>query len=699
MEIPRSATLLLVLAAVTPLSTVVADHAAATAHMSQHARIQPLAPDAVRWTDGFWADRFQRCQSTMIPEIKTALLNPKNGATLLNFEVGAGLRPGAHMGSNWSDGDCYKWLEAMTWIYALTGDSMLESDLDHWISLIAKTQAEDGYISTQTQLDPAKRRWGNRGLHELYNMGHLITAACVHHQVTGKDNFLNVAVKLADYLDTTFRPRPEELAHFGWNPSNVMALVELYRTTGERKYLELAGIFVDMRGSRDGGSDQNQFRVPLREEHFAVGHAVTGPYLWCGAADVCAETGEPALLDALQRIWSDSTYTKMYVTGAIGSVFRGTSARGDSIWEAYGEPYSLDNRTAYAETCANISNGMWSWRMLLLTGDAEFADVMERVFYNSLNASVGLHGDGFFYSNPQEWDFNREGIGGDGTTQHSLAEFHTNHRWKLQPHCYCCPPSVARTIAQMHHYAYGVSEGELWVHLYGGSRVATTVPTCGKIVLRQETRYPWDGMTRFTVEEAPIGELAIQLRIPGWSDEASLDVNGATFAGELKPGSYVCLKRRWQAGDQIHLDLPMRAKWIEANPRVRELRGKAAVMRGPLVYCSELLLSEHGQRKWDEGIFVVGHDDFVEEQTTIRGTPIICLHTEALTVQATEDFSVTSSHPVEPWEGKLYRDLPVRKAPLPRTGTIDLEMTPYFTWANRGDAYMRIWLPLAGVGE
>ncbi|MCH5377011.1 MAG: glycoside hydrolase family 127 protein, partial [Planctomycetes bacterium] len=276
------------------------DQLTITGGFSPHTAQRPVGVADARWTGGFWGERFELCRQVIVPEMRKAMEDDRNGAILGNFRVGAGLETGKHRGTNWSDGDCYKWLETQAWLFAVTRDPTLDREMDYWIDLIAKTQADDGYIGTQTQLDPDKPRWGQRIYHELYNHGHLMTAAAVHKQATGKDNFLAVAVKLADYLDRTFSPRPKELAAFGWNPSNIMGLVDLYRVTGERRYLRLAGVFIDMRGSikwpysiwgltpreiDPHPGDQNQNRVPLRDETVAVGHAVTGPYLWCGSAD------------------------------------------------------------------------------------------------------------------------------------------------------------------------------------------------------------------------------------------------------------------------------------------------------------------------------------------------------------------------------------------------------------------------------
>ncbi|HUS90726.1 MAG TPA: glycoside hydrolase family 127 protein, partial [Phycisphaerae bacterium] len=545
------------------------------AALGPHLRVRPVDAADVRWTDGFWAEKFALCRDVMLPGIREALGDPGNAAILDNFRVAAKLKGGKHQGTDWSDGDCYKWLEAVAHVYQATRDEKLARLMDEWIAVIAKAQDADGYLSTNIQLTH-RPRLANPHHHELYNMGHLLTAACVHHRATGKDSFLSVARKLGDFLYRTFQPRPPELAHFGWNPSNIMGLVDLYRATGDRKYLELAGIFVSMRGSAPGGSDLTQDHVPLRQETMAVGHCVCATYLYSGAADVYAETGEEALRAALERIWGDMMARRMYLTGAIGSFRQGKSPRGDSVHEAFGGDYELPPRTAYNETCSNLGNAMWSRRMFAITGEARYADLVERVLHNSALSAVSVDGTGYFYCNPLAWGGEKQ-----GPSMH-----HTARRWSVH-RCFCCPPQVARTIAKLRGWAYGVSAEGLWVHLYGGGTVATTLPDGPAVGLTQQTDYPWDGRVRLTVDKAPAAPLAIRLRIPAWAAGATIRVNGQGSRAAAKPGTYAALTRTWAAGDAIELDLPMPARLVEAHPDAADLRGKVAVMRGPVVYCLE----------------------------------------------------------------------------------------------------------------
>ncbi len=609
--------------------------------------------------------------------MKEALEHPGNSACLSNFRVGAGLEEGEHRGTNWSDGDCYKWIQAMAHVYAITRDAKLDREMDYWIDLIARTQAEDGYISTQTQLDPDKERWGKRQFHELYNMGHLMTAAGVHSHVTGKTTFLSVARKVGDYLYETFASRPPELGRFGFNPSQIMGLVDLYRATGEERYLELAGIFVDMRGSGptpvmpwgrpeyddSHRGDQNQDRVPLREETQAVGHAVTAIYLWCGAADVAAETGEAELIEALDRIWRDVVEKKMYITGAVGPYHHGVSPRGDKVHEAFGRVYELPNATAYNETCANIGNGMWNKRMLELTGEARFADVMEQVLHNSAISTMDIDGTSFCYTNPlarSDWT--------------PVLSQDSAQRWS-EFKCYCCPPQVARTLAQTHEWAYAFSDDGVWVNLYGSSVLDTELPGLGGVKLTQETDYPWDGTITITMDAAPQAEMALRLRIPGWADSATISVNGEDAESAAVPGTYAVLKRRWRAGDTVTLELPLRPRLMMAHPEVEAAHNQVAVMRGPIVYCLEAA-------DLPEGVPV--HEVCIPRDIELTAK----FEVELLGgVTVLEGIACRRRNP--DWSDRLYAELP--NAACER---LPIRLIPYYAWLNRGQHDMRIWLPV-----
>ncbi len=642
---------------------------------SPHVRLRPVGLAESRWTGGFWAKRWELDQRVTLPTMKRVMEDPTNAATFHNLRVAAGAVTGEFQGNKWSDGDCYKWVEAAASVYAVTRDPALDREMDELIDLIARAQAADGYLSTQIQVT-GKPRWTNIQDHELYNMGHLLTAACVHYRATGEESLLAVARKAADYLCGVFEPRPEALAAFGFNPSNIMGLVELYRTTGESRYLRLAGIFVTMRGSRPGGTDQNQSRVPLRKESEAVGHAVTGAYLWCGAADVAAETGETALLEALERLWDDVATRKTYITGGTGALRAGVAQRqfslrwsADPVHEAFGAAYQLPNRLAYNETCGNIASAMWAWRMLVLTGEAKYADAMERVFYNSMLSGIGLGGNDYFYANTLL----------RGPAGVPLAKHDTARRWQAtsktaEVNCFCCPPNVARTIAQLATYAYSVSDETVWIHLYGGSRLQTRLPGGEVVSLEQETDYPWDGNVTVRVVEAPEREFSLRLRVPGWALSAALAVNGEVVEQKAAIGSYCELKRPWRSGDTVVLELPMPVAVMEGHPLVEETRGQVAVMRGPLVYCLESVDLPQGVKMDRVRLPRDVAWRVVPEPALLGGITTLCAEADLLE------------------EGREAAGL------YQRTGggsakRVPIRLIPYYAWCNRAEGEMAVWLP------
>ena len=636
--------------------------------ISKHNKLQPLEHDAVSWNDGFWGRLHQLCRETVLPSMRAALDEPENGAVFSNFAVAAGRQEGERKGTMWSDGDCYKYMEACAHIYGVTKERPILDHLDPLIEVIAAAQEDDGYISTPMQLD-GKEYWTNHRDHELYNMGHLLTAAAVHHRVYGKRNFLEIAIKQADYLYDLFMPRPPDLAHFGFNPSNTMGAVDLYRVTGEEKYLELAQCFVDMRGSQPGGGDQNQAMVPLREETRAVGHAVTAGYLYCGATDVVAETGDEALMAALQRIWENAIHSKMYITGGTSAQHHGASERPEfggsasDVHEAFGYEYSLPNATAYNETCANIANAMWNWRLLNLTGDARYSDVVELVLYNSMLSSMSLDGITFCYTNPLRWY----------GAEHPLLSQDAYERWFIS-RCYCCPTNTARTIALLHNWVYSSSDDALWVHLYGSNSVNATLADGSAFALTQETDYPWDDVVSVTIDAAPAGEIALMLRIPGWCDAASLLVNGEFSDLPLSPASYVEVKRVWKAGDVIELRLPMRPRMIKAHPKAEAIRNHVAVMRGPLVYC----LEGHDLPEGVSILDVYAPDDM---GLTARRENDLLGGVMAIKGVARHITERNGSH-------ALYRE-----AGNEREADLDITLIPYYAWNNRGISEMTVWLP------
>jgi len=646
--------------------------AAQPAQVSPHAVCGPVGIADARWTTGFWADRFEVCRSATVPSMGTLMEGNERSQFLHNFRIAAGLADGKHRGPPWNDGDYYKWIETAASVFAITKDAALDERMDQAITVIAKAQRADGYLHTPVLIanrngDNTVKPFRDRLNFEMYNFGHLFTAAGVHHRATGKKTFLTVAEKAADFLCTAFEKPSAELASNNICPSHYMGTIELYRLTGDKKYLRLAVKFLDLRDHTTGGTDDNQDRVPFRKQKEAVGHAVRANYLYAGAADVFAETGDATLLDPLKKIWLNVVTRKMYVTGACGALYDGASPDGSKdqkqisrVHQAYGRDYQLPNSAAHNETCAAVGNALWNWRMLQITGDAKYADVVELVLYNALLAGVDLDGKRFFYKN----------------TLRQLDTMPAALRWSRMREewisCYCCPPNVARTIAQAHTYAYGRSDRGVWVHVFGASTLDTSLPDGRKVKLKQETAYPWDGRVKVTIEAAPAGEFSLFVRVPGWAEGATLRVNDESV--DANRGRYAELPRVWKAGDVVELLLPMKPRFVESHPLVEESRNCVAAMRGPLVYCLESPDLPKGVRLLD---VLMPRDAKLTtrlEKALLGEIAVIECKGEAATSQ---------------WGDQLYREYRPTEAKI-----IDLKMIPYYTWANRGKSEMTVWLPL-----
>jgi len=632
---------------------------------SPHARLRCADCTAASWTEGFWAERFRLCREATLPRLYDLAADPNYGHVLSNLRIAAGLEPGEFAGTHWQDAWIYKWLEAASAVYATTKDPRLDRRMDEVIDVIRQGQEADGYIASQITARNG-RRFEDPHHHECYTMGHLLTAACVHHRITGKDNFLDVARKTADYLYSQFKDRNPNMAHFPRNPSVIMGAVELYRTTGRRRYLDLANTVINMRGAFKGGNDLNQDRISLRHEREVVGHAVFYTYLYAGAADAYMETGDQTLLAALERLWTDLVHHKMYITGGCCALHRGLSVRKGNVWgahdvhEAAGPPYHLPNDTAYNETCAQVGNFMWNWRMLCITGQAKYADVMEREMFNGFLSGISLDGKRFFYSNPLRWH----------GAEHTLLSNDTLLRHEIgSRNRICCPTNVLRTLAELHTYLYTTDANGLWVHHYGGSTFDNET-----FRIRQDTDYPWDGTVKITIEKAPAGS-TIRLRIPDWARKATVRINGKASSRKIRPGTYASLRRDWQAGDEIALVLPMDVRLMIAHPKVEADRGQVAVMRGPLVYCLESTDLPSGVALAD---VVLPRD--------IQLTP---RRDRALLGGVTVLEGRAPVYRQGDWSQALYQELPDRDAQ-----TIPVRLIPYYAWANRGVSEMSVWLPL-----
>ncbi|UUF13599.1 MULTISPECIES: glycoside hydrolase family 127 protein [Flavobacterium] len=641
---------------------------------SPYSKLQSVGLQDVKWTNGFWKEQFDIETKNTLPYMWDLYHNETSHA-YKNFEIAAGLSKGTFKGPSFHDGDFYKIFEGMAATYAVTKDKKLDAEMDKAIALFAKVQRKDGYIHTPVLID---ERWGTLGPEEVkkqlgfekYNMGHLMTAACIHYRATGKTNFLNIAKGVADFLYDFYKKASPELARNAICPSHYMGIVEMYRTTKNPKYLELANNLIDIRGTTNDGTDDNQDRIPFRQQTTAMGHAVRANYLYAGVADLYAETGEKKLLDNLESIWDDITYRKMYITGGCGSLYDGVSPDGTSynpadvqkIHQAYGRPFQLPNATAHTETCANIGNVLWNWRMLQITGDAKYADIVELALYNSVLSGMDLEGEKFLYNNPLN-------VSND-------LPFH--QRWGNEREGYialsnCCAPNVTRTVAEIGNYAYNISKEGLYVNLYGSNQLKTKSLNGEEIEIEQQTNYPWDGKITLKIVKAPKDLQNFFLRIPGWSQNASISVNNSKIIDKIVSGTYLKLNQKWKKGDVIELNLPMPVELMEANPLVEEVKNQVAVKRGPLVYCLE---SDQLPAKISVNDVALNlKSNFATNNFTLNNRNLVSIDAEAV---------INSNNS---WNKSLYKPLSSKDATA-----VQVKLIPYFAWGNKGKGEMTVWM-------
>lgn len=616
---------------------------------SPYCRLQPLPLTAMRLEDQFWAPRLRTVAGLTL---RQQYEQCERTGRIDNFRRAAGKKQIDFQGRFYNDSDVYKWLEAASYALAVqpagAPDDELARLVEAVIAEVAAAQAPDGYLNTYFTFDRAAQRWTDLDvMHELYCAGHLIQAAVAHHRATGARTLLDVALRLADHICATFGPQGR--AGTDGHEEIEMALVELYRQTGTRTYLDRAGFFLDQRGRgllRRGAYLQDH--LPLREQAEIVGHAVRATYLACGMVDVAMETGEDALAAAVERLWQSAFTRKAYITGGLGARWEG---------ESFGEDYELPNERAYAETCAAIGGFMWNWRMLLHSGEARYADWMETALYNGILSGLSLDGTAYFYQNP-------------------LAD-RGRHRRQPWFTTACCPPNIARTLLSLPGYVASVSREGLWLHLYAQGRLRAELPGAGTALLRLQTRYPWDGHVQITFESAPPEPFGLLLRVPGWCRGAAIELNGRPAGVAAEPGSYAALHRTWQPGDVVDLMLSMPVRRLLAHPRVLANQGRVALARGPLVYCVEG--ADHpGIDVWD--LELPPDAPVRAEQAPDLLGGVVVLRGEALTVEQAG------------WEGRLYA--PPETLPPVQRRTVPLVAVPYYAWANRAPGPMQVWLRL-----
>jgi hypothetical protein len=640
----------------------------------------PVSHKNVNINDGFWTQYIDLVRNVVIPYQWDALNDRIPGAepshAIENFRIAAGEAEGEFYGCVFQDSDVAKWLEAVGYSLAAHPDSELERTADEVIDIIAKAQQENGYLNTYFTIKEPDKKWTNlRDCHELYCAGHMIEAAVAYYKATGKRKLLDVVCRFVDHIETVFGPETGKKKGYPGHEEIELALVKLYRVTGEEKYLRLSKFFIDERGRKpyyfeieaEARGNKNfynmwdkmgpsyfQAHLPVREQATAEGHAVRAVYLYSGMADVAAETGDKELLEACKKLWDNIISKRMYITAGIGSM---------SIGEAFTFDYDLPNDTAYAETCAAIGLVFFAHRMLQIDINNCYSDVMERALYNSVLSGMSQDGKRFFYVNPLE-------VWPEACEKNKIKE-HVKVTRQPWFGCACCPPNVARLLASLGQYIYSINKDELYTHLYIGGEAEVDI-LGHKVIIKQETQYPWDGKVVIKVLTAQEKEFALALRIPGWCNNAKISVNGEGInIDDIKVNGYAKIKRNWKNEDVIELVLPMPVLRIKAHPNVRENIGKVALQRGPIVYCLEEV--DNGANLHD--ILLPKNSEFrVDFESELLGG--VCV----ITTVAERGNYIT-------WGNELYKpDVNVESEP------VTVKFIPYYAWANRTPGEMIVWV-------
>ena len=613
----------------------------------------PVPFTQVHFNDLFWAPRLEQHRLRTLPY---TMEQCQSTGRVKNFAIAAGEEQGSFCTAYpFDDSDLYKIIEGASYSLQVHPDPVLDQKIDDWIALIGAAQEADGYLYTTRTIDPdhphawaGAHRWDKTEdlSHELYNAGHLFEAAAAHYQATGSRSLLDIAVKFADLIDR----------EFGWGkiekcPGHQVietGLAKLYRITGEKRYLDLAKFFLDVRGPNQGEYSQAHLKVIDQTE--AVGHAVRAAYMYSGMADIAALTGNQDYITAIDKIWEDVVSKKIYITGGIGAT---------GAWEGFGPAYALPNFSAYCETCASIANVFWNYRLFLLHGDSKYIDVLERTLYNAANSGMSLEGDRFFYANPLEARKNQ-----------------ARSPWFS---CACCPSNVARFFPSIPGYQYAVQNDQVYVNLFIGGK-ATIRTTVGELEMVQKTRYPWDGQVDIQVTPHSAAGFTMKIRIPGWArgevipsdlytfttntkDRIPISVNGDPVDYTMDHG-YATITRRWESGDRISIEFPMEPRFVRAHPSLLDDAGKLSIERGPLVYCLE------GQDQPDEHV-------------------INCMVPVENTLESHWNPSLLNGVVTVSLEGAVVRQEKDQSLSINR---IPLLAIPYYAWANRERNFMAIWM-------
>lgn len=635
--------------------------------------------------DEFWSKYQDLVNNVVIPyqwnALNDELPDTEPSHAIENFKIAAGLSDGEFYGMVFQDSDVAKWLEAVAYSLVKTHDSELEEIADNVIDLIGKSQLSNGYLNTYFTVKEPDAKWTNLcECHELYCAGHLIEAGVAYYQATEKRSLLDIVCRFADHISDVFGDDPEKLKGYPGHPEIELALMRLYEVVPEQRYLDLCQYFVEERGKQPHYFDleyekrgktsfwdvhgvawmvkdkaYSQAHLPLDEQTVAIGHAVRFIYLVAGVAHLARITKDQEKLTTCQRLWNNVIQKQLYVTGAIGSQSEG---------ESFSSDYDLPNDTAYTETCASIGLMMFANRMLQLDSNSQYADVMERALYNTVLAGMALDGKHFFYVNPLE--VTPEAI------KHNHIYDHVKPVRQKWFGCACCPPNIARILGSIGNYIYTVKNNTVLINLYIGNNSEIELDN-GSLSLTISDNFTWEGNVSLTVSnEAPI-QAQLGLRIPDWCDNPMLTVNGAPINIQDKlANGYVLIDALWQNGDKLNLELPMDVKIVRANPHLRHNVGKIALQRGPFVYCLEQ--ADNGEDLHNLQI------NSVAEITNTAGEGVLanyCL----LKAQGKRVSPPSSSD-------SLYSF----NAPAPELKNTELTFIPYFSWANRGEGEMRVWV-------
>jgi len=621
---------------------------------SPQAKLRDITVRAVTITGGFWGPRREINVTRSIPTMHDLL--EANGR-MNNFLRLAGKSEKAQSGPVFSDSDVYKWTEAVGFVLQSGDRPDLRAMADKIVDEVVAVQEPNGYLNTYYQDDRKSLRMLTQTQttgHELYNIGHMLQGAIAYYRATGDRRLLDAGIRFVnDFLLPNYGPAPKKPIVSG-HPEIEMGLIELYRITRDKRQLDLAGYIL-------GGDERLQLPerrtiymfsgTPFTARTKLEGHAVRAMYACCGATDYYMETGDPTYLKTLHTLWNDMTTTKMYVTGGVGS-------RSDG--EAFGDAYELPNFRAYGESCAAIGNMMWNWRMLAVTGDAKFTDVMERALYNGIDSGMSLDGTLYCYRNPLAFD-------------PSTGDKIRNPWYDVT----CCPPNLERTFGSLPGYFYSTSADGIYVHLYDNSQLDWRLENGVGIKVQQKTNYPWDGGVEITVTPAEASEFTFYLRIPGWADHADVAVNSKAVTG-AKPGEYLPIRRQWSPGDVILLQVDVEAQVIMANPRVADDTGRVAIQRGPLIYCLEEIDQPSGVSLSDLAVDASRRpaQEFQSEfKSDLLGGMVVLHHTGAIYERGG-------------YEQSLYSRYGGNSS---RTRRVPLTFIPYYAWANRQASSMQVW--------